>query len=113
LRPGQSPDIGKWEAEFSSLPEVKNIRNTTRQFADAYIQKVKPDIERLNKQEVPRELTNQSMVTAPAAAVPPAPATTTPAAPAASAPPKPRPTAPATVGKTTAKTLSEILGVKQ
>ena len=112
LRPGQSPDIGKWEAEFSSLPEVKNIRNTTREFADAYIQKVKPDIERLNKQEVPRELTNQSMVTAPAAAVPPAPATTTPAAPAASAPPKPRPSAPSTVGQTAVRSLNDILKVK-
>lgn len=110
LRPGQSPDIGKWEAEFSSLPEVSTIRKTTRQFADAYIDKVKPDIDRINKQEVPKELTNQSMIVSPAQAIP-APAVKTPAPTEAVAPPA-KPKAPAKIEQRVNKTLNEILGVK-
>lgn len=110
MRPGQSPDIGRWEAEFANLPEVKNIRRTTKQFADAYIEKVRPDIERLNKQTVPVELTNQSMITAPSVAIPAA------AAPPANKPVPPAPTAkpkaPAKAEERVRKSLDEILGVK-
>lgn len=110
MRPGQSPDIGRWEAEFSNLPEVKNIRRNTKQLADSYIEKVRPDIERLNKQTIPTELTNQSMVATPSTAIP------APAAPAANKPvpptPSVKPKSPAKAEERVRKSLDDILGVK-
>lgn len=110
LRPGQSPDIGRWEVEFSNLPQVREIRKATKQAADSYIESVKPDIERINKQTVPVELTNQSMVANPnmtmPAATPPSSSSNLPGA-------APRPKEPAKAEQKVKRTLDEILGVKR
>lgn len=111
LRPGQSPDIGRWEVEFSNLPQVREIRRTTKEAADSYIERVKPEIERLNAQTVPIELTNQSMITQPSKALPEPSVAKVPNAVAPSA--SNRPNAPAKAQEQVKRTLNDILGVKR
>jgi hypothetical protein len=107
LLPGQSPDIGTWEAEFANLPQVKKLRSDTKKSADEYIIRMQPEIERLNAQNVPRELTNEGMVAAPAKAIPETKAAVPPRTttePKLS--PKPETKTPAR------KALNDILGIK-